>query len=77
MLGARLPRHRRLRVEREAMAGRLTQVSKHLTNTYGRGLLAGDVVIITGELHPRAVPDLGPVFFILNIVIYKVLARFG
>ncbi|KAF8722444.1 hypothetical protein AX14_009823 [Amanita brunnescens Koide BX004] len=48
MLGARLPRHRRLRVEREAMEGRLTQVSKHLTNTYGRGLLAGDVVIITG-----------------------------
>ncbi|KAF8337692.1 hypothetical protein F5887DRAFT_1240473 [Amanita rubescens] len=30
------------------MAGRLTQVTKHLTNTYGRGLLAGEVVIITG-----------------------------
>jgi len=30
------------------MAGRLSQVTKHLTNTDGRGLLAGDVVIITG-----------------------------
>ena len=48
------------------MAGRLTQVTKHLTNTYGRGLLVGDVVIITGELHPHVVPDLGPVFVILN-----------
>jgi len=30
------------------MAGRLAQVKKHLTNTYGRGLLAGEVVIVTG-----------------------------
>ncbi|PCH33176.1 short-chain dehydrogenase/reductase SDR [Wolfiporia cocos MD-104 SS10] len=30
------------------MAERLTQVSGHLTNTYGRGLLAGEVAIITG-----------------------------
>ena len=50
------------------MAGRLTQVTKHLTNTYGRGLLAGEVVIITGEPHPRHAPrpDLGPVCSILN-----------
>ncbi|EPS99658.1 hypothetical protein FOMPIDRAFT_1024125 [Fomitopsis schrenkii] len=31
------------------MATRLAQVSGHLTNTYGRGLLAGEVAIITGE----------------------------
>ncbi|KAF4566564.1 hypothetical protein EYR40_004597 [Pleurotus pulmonarius] len=30
------------------MADRLSQVSGHLTNTYGRGLLAGEVAIITG-----------------------------
>ncbi|KAJ3984738.1 hypothetical protein F5890DRAFT_1266179 [Lentinula detonsa] len=30
------------------MAGRLAQVSGHLSNTYGRGLLAGEVAIITG-----------------------------
>jgi len=30
------------------MANRLTQVSGHITNTYGRGLLAGEVAIITG-----------------------------
>ncbi|KAI0727585.1 short-chain dehydrogenase/reductase SDR [Fomitopsis betulina] len=30
------------------MADRLAQVSGHLTNTYGRGLLAGEVAIITG-----------------------------
>ncbi|KAF9491587.1 short-chain dehydrogenase/reductase SDR [Pleurotus eryngii] len=30
------------------MADRLFQVSGHLTNTYGRGLLAGEVAIITG-----------------------------
>jgi hypothetical protein len=59
------------------MAGRLTQVTKHLTNTYGRGLLAGEVVIITGEFHPQHAPrpDLGPVCFML-IGNYKVLARF-
>lgn len=28
---------------------RLSQVSGHLTNTYGRGLLHGEVAIITGE----------------------------
>ena len=32
------------------MADRLAQVSGHITNTYGRGLLAGEVAIITGEL---------------------------
>ncbi|KAF8627283.1 hypothetical protein AX17_006328 [Amanita inopinata Kibby_2008] len=30
------------------MANRLSQVSSHLTNSYGRGLLAGEVAIITG-----------------------------
>ncbi|KAJ3749024.1 hypothetical protein F5050DRAFT_1736763 [Lentinula boryana] len=30
------------------MAGRIAQVSGHLSNTYGRGLLAGEVAIITG-----------------------------
>ncbi|KAJ3733591.1 hypothetical protein DFJ43DRAFT_995113 [Lentinula guzmanii] len=30
------------------MAGRLAQVSGHLSNAYGRGLLAGEVAIITG-----------------------------
>ncbi|KAF8628530.1 hypothetical protein AX15_003841 [Amanita polypyramis BW_CC] len=30
------------------MANRLTQLTGHLTNTYGRGLLAGEVAIITG-----------------------------
>ena len=39
----------------EAMADRLAQVSGHVTNAYGRGLLAGEVAIITGEyiLNPR------------------------
>lgn len=31
------------------MADRLAQVSGHITNTYGRGLLAGEVAIITGK----------------------------
>ncbi|KAG2126169.1 hypothetical protein BD769DRAFT_1668602 [Suillus cothurnatus] len=31
------------------MAGRLAQVSGHLSNAYGRGLLSGEVTIITGE----------------------------
>lgn len=31
------------------MADRLHQVSGHITNTYGRGLLAGEVAIITGS----------------------------
>ncbi|KAH9920318.1 uncharacterized protein B0H18DRAFT_1024814 [Fomitopsis serialis] len=31
------------------MADRLAQVSGHLTNTYGRGLLVGEVAIITGD----------------------------
>ena len=35
------------------MADRLAQVSGHLTNTYGRGLLVGEVAIITGELLAR------------------------
>ncbi|GBE78576.1 short-chain dehydrogenase/reductase SDR [Sparassis crispa] len=30
------------------MADRLSQVAGHLTNTYGRGLLAGQVAIVTG-----------------------------
>jgi len=30
------------------MSNRLAQVSGHITNTYGRGLLAGEVAIITG-----------------------------
>ncbi|KAF8972540.1 hypothetical protein BDZ97DRAFT_1901118 [Flammula alnicola] len=30
------------------MSNRLSQVSGHITNTYGRGLLAGEVAIITG-----------------------------
>ncbi|KAJ7019493.1 hypothetical protein C8F04DRAFT_1231875 [Mycena alexandri] len=30
------------------MSNRLSQVSQHLSNTYGRGLLAGEVAIITG-----------------------------
>ncbi|KAG6371544.1 hypothetical protein JVT61DRAFT_9250 [Boletus reticuloceps] len=30
------------------MANRLAQVSGHISNTYGRGLLAGEVAIITG-----------------------------
>jgi 3-oxoacyl-[acyl-carrier protein] reductase len=30
------------------MSDRLAQVSQHLSNTYGRGLLAGEVAIITG-----------------------------
>jgi 3-oxoacyl-[acyl-carrier protein] reductase len=30
------------------MAGRLAQVSGHLSNAYGRGLLSGEVTIITG-----------------------------
>lgn len=30
------------------MANRLAQVSGHITNAYGRGLLAGEVAIITG-----------------------------
>ena len=32
------------------MADRLSQVAGHLTNTYGRGLLNGEVAIITGTL---------------------------
>ena len=32
------------------MSQRLSQVSGHITNSYGRGLLAGEVAIITGEL---------------------------
>ena len=38
-----------------AMASdRLSQVSGHLTNSYGRGLLAGEVAIVTGAyLTPR------------------------
>ncbi|KAF7982418.1 hypothetical protein HWV62_28535 [Athelia sp. TMB] len=31
------------------MADRLTQISGHLSNTHGRGLLAGEVAIITGS----------------------------
>jgi len=31
------------------MSERLAQVSGHITNTYGRGLLAGEVAIITGS----------------------------
>lgn len=31
------------------MANRLAQVSGHLSNAYGRGLLSGEVAIITGE----------------------------
>lgn len=30
------------------MTERLTQVAGHLSNHYGRGLLAGEVAIITG-----------------------------
>jgi hypothetical protein len=30
------------------MADRLSQVAGHITNSYGRGLLAGEVAIITG-----------------------------
>lgn len=30
------------------MSQRLAQISGHLSNTYGRGLLAGEVAIITG-----------------------------
>ena len=30
------------------MADRLAQVSGHLSNAYGRGLLAGEVALITG-----------------------------
>ena len=33
------------------MSDRLSQVSGHLSNTHGRGLLAGEVAIITGELR--------------------------
>ena len=33
------------------MSQRLSQVSGHVTNSYGRGLLAGEVAIITGELN--------------------------
>jgi len=32
------------------MASRLSQVSGHISNTHSRGLLIGDVAIITGEL---------------------------
>jgi len=32
------------------MANRLLQVSGHISNTHSRGLLTGDVAIITGEL---------------------------
>lgn len=38
------------------MADRLAQVSGHLTNTYGRGLLAGEVAIITGTSSPECGP---------------------
>jgi len=31
------------------MASRLSQVSAHLSSTHSRGLLTGDVAIITGE----------------------------
>lgn len=31
------------------MANRLAQVSGHLSNAHGRGLLSGEVAIITGE----------------------------
>jgi 3-oxoacyl-[acyl-carrier protein] reductase len=30
------------------MANRLSQVSGHISNAHGRGLLAGEVAIITG-----------------------------
>lgn len=30
------------------MSSRLGQISGHLTNTYSRGLLAGEVAIVTG-----------------------------
>ncbi|KAF7297524.1 Short-chain dehydrogenase reductase sdr [Mycena indigotica] len=33
------------------MSARLEQVSQHLSNAYGRGLLAGEVAIVTGECH--------------------------
>ncbi|KIM39054.1 hypothetical protein M413DRAFT_19875 [Hebeloma cylindrosporum] len=33
------------------MSQRLSQVSGHVSNSYGRGLLAGEVAIITGELN--------------------------
>ena len=32
------------------MAARLSQVSNHLSTSFGRGLLAGEVAIITGQL---------------------------
>ncbi|KAG6910613.1 hypothetical protein DXG01_009122 [Tephrocybe rancida] len=36
------------------MASRLAQVSGHVSNTHGRGLLAGEVAIITGESKSAA-----------------------
>lgn len=32
------------------MSDRLKQVASHLTNSYPKGLLAGEVVIVTGVL---------------------------
>lgn len=36
--------------QRTTMASRLAQVSAHISNAHGRGLLADEVAIITGAL---------------------------
>lgn len=36
------------------MANRISQISGHLSNSYSRGLLAGEVAIITGKQDPTA-----------------------
>lgn len=38
------------------MASRLAQVSGHISNAYGRGLLAGEVAIITGAYYTQPPP---------------------
>lgn len=35
------------------MSQRLNQISGHISNSYSRGLLAGEVAIITGKLYYR------------------------
>lgn len=47
------------------MSDRLAQISGHLTNVAGRGLLAGEVAIITGKFVHCKLP----------LQLYQVLAR--
>lgn len=47
------------------MANRLSQVSGHISNAHGRGLLAGEVAIITG-MYRILWPVFEDLFFLLS-----------